>query len=373
MLAAPASRPRRARMRAIATVATFALAAGFTYLAVQGVHWHRAWVAVQHADAWWLVPAMAAFAAQTLMRAMRWRSLFAHARRPSRRRVTEAMLVGYLFNNVMPARAGEVARVASLTSRSSTPPAEIVGTVVVERAYDVFAVLLIFFCALPWLPNVSWFGAAAILAGVAAAAIAAIVAILAIYGDRPLQRLARPLGRLPRLSQTQIEEHVARLADGLSGLRERRVALEALVWSLAAWMTAALWSWLVLRAFFPLPFSAGVLVTVVVGLSMIIPSPPAALGVFEAAGVLALKAYGISQTGALPYAIVLHISNFVPLVLAGAIALHFTTRGRGKEPLTATYTSSDPVAREPARARDGHLRSQLRHGRQAADRVAEDR
>jgi uncharacterized protein (TIRG00374 family) len=361
MLAAPASAPRRGRprLRVIATIATFALAAGFTYLAVQGVHWHKAWVAVEHAHAWWLVPALVAFAAQTLLRAMRWRSLFARARRPSRMRVTEAMLVGYLFNNVMPARAGEVARVASLARRSSTPPAEIVGTVVVERAYDVFAVLLIFFCALPWLPHVSWFGAAAVLAAVAAAAIATVVGILAIYGDRPLQRLARPLGRLPRLSEEQIEEHVARLADGLSGLREHRVALEALAWSIAAWMTSALWSWFVLRAFFPLPFSAGVLVTVAVGLSMIIPSPPAALGVFEAAGVLALKAYGISGTGALPYAIVLHISNFVPLVVAGAIALHFTTRRGGKDRLAATYTSSDPLAREPAHARDGHLRRQL--------------
>ena len=371
----PASRPRRGRpgVRVLATLATFALAAGFTYLAVQGVNWHKAWVAVEHCHAWWLVPAFGAFAAQTLMRAMRWRSLFAHARRPSRVRVTEAMLVGYLFNNVMPARAGEVARVASLTRRSNTPPAEIVGTVVVERAYDVFAVLLIFFCALPWLPHVSWLGAAAVLAGLAAAGIAVIVGILAIYGDRPLQRLARPLGRLPRLSQEQIEEHVARLADGLSGLREYRVALEALAWSIGAWMTAALWSWFVLRAFLPLPFTAGLLVTVAVGLSMIIPSPPAALGVFEAAGVLALKAYGISQTGALPYAIVLHISNFVPLVAAGAIALHFTTRRGGKALLPATYTSSDPVAMEPARARDGHLWRQLRHGRQAADRAAEDR
>jgi len=329
-------------MRAVATLATFALAAGFTYLAVRGVNWHKAWVAVEHCRVWWLGPAFIAFVAQTLMRAMRWRSLFAHGRRPRRLRITEAMLVGYLFNNVMPARAGEVARVASLTRRSDTPPAEIIGTVVVERAYDVFAVLLIFFCAAPWLPHVSWFGAATVLAAVAAAGLAAVVGVLAIYGERPLQWLARPLARLPRLRREKVEEHVALLANGLSGLRDARVAFEALVWSIAAWMTAALWAWFTLRAFHALPFSAGVLVTVAVGLSMIIPSPPAAIGVFEAAGVLALQAYGISQTGALPFAVVLHISNFIPLVAAGAIALHFTTRRGSKTPLSATYTSSDP-------------------------------
>ncbi|HUB76139.1 MAG TPA: lysylphosphatidylglycerol synthase transmembrane domain-containing protein [Solirubrobacteraceae bacterium] len=373
-LAGPEARPRRGRpsRRILATVATFALAAGFTYLAVRGVHWHAAWVAVEHCHAWWLVPAMVAFAAQTLMRAMRWRSLFAHDRRPRRGPVIEAMLVGYLFNNVMPARAGEVARVASLTRNSSTPAAEIVGTVIVERAYDVFAVLLIFFCAAPFLPHVSWIAPAAILAAVAAAGLAGVVAILAIYGERPLHWLARPLARVPRLTPSRIEHHVQMLANGLSGLRDWRVAVEGLIWSLAAWITTALWAWLVLLAFHQLGFSAGVLVMVAVGLSMIIPSPPAAIGVFEAAGVLALQAFGIDRTGALPYAIVLHISNFVPLVLAGAIALHITTRRDGRRPRFATYTSPDPAAREHASARDGDLRRQLRHGRQAADRVAED-
>ena len=75
-------------------------------------------------------------------------------------------MIGYLFNNIMPARAGEAARVVALTQRTGTPAAEIVGTVVVERAYDVLSVLVIFFCASPWLPHESWFTAAAILAGV---------------------------------------------------------------------------------------------------------------------------------------------------------------------------------------------------------------
>jgi hypothetical protein len=370
--AVPRRRGGRPSRRALATLLTLVIAGGLTYLAVRGVHWHTAWVAVEHCHAWWFVPAMVAFAAQTLMRAMRWRSLFTHERRPRRGPVVEATMIGYLFNNIMPARAGEVARVAALTKRSSTPPAEIVGTVLVERVYDVFAVLLIFFCALPWLPHVSWLGAAAILAAIAAIGLVAVVAVLEVYGERPLQWLARPLARLPRLSAEKIEHHVALLAGGLSGLRERRVALEALAWSLAAWMTTALWAWFVLLAFHHLPFSAGVLVTVAVGLSMIIPSPPASIGVFEAAGVLALNAYGVSRTGALPYAIVLHISNFVPLVAGGAIALRLATRRGARSAEQATYNPADPAARERARARDGDLWRQLRHGRQAADRAAED-
>jgi uncharacterized membrane protein YbhN (UPF0104 family) len=92
-------------------------------------------------------------------------------------------------------------------------------------------------------------------------------------------------------------------------------------------MTSALWAWFVLLAFEPsFGFGAGVLVTVVIGLSMIIPSPPAAVGVFEAAGVLALQAYGVAASIALPYALLLHVTNFVPLVVVGALMLRSAAR-----------------------------------------------
>jgi hypothetical protein len=330
---------RRPGKRAIALTATILLAALFTYLAVRGVHWHSAWLALEACDAWWLVPAMVAFAAQTVMRAMRWRSLFAPERRPERPPILAATMIGYLFNNILPARAGEAARVVALTQRTGTPAAEIVGTVVVERAYDVLSILIIFFCASPWLPHENWFGTAAIVAGVAAVGLGAVIWVLAVHGDRPLRFIVRPLGRLPGLSVERVEREAATLAEGLSGLRQRRVAVEALLWSIAAWMTSALWAWLVLLAFQPsLGFGAGVLVTVVIGLSMIIPSPPAAVGVFEAAGVLALHAFGVSQSAALPYALVLHVSNFVPLVLVGAITLHSAARQPSQMRGSATYT-----------------------------------
>src|SRR5262249_31048527 len=155
-------------------------------------NWRLAWKALEHCDAWWLLPAMVAFAAQTVMRAMRWRSLFAPGRRPPRRPVLAATLVGYLFNNIMPARAGEVARIVVLNQRTGTPASEIVGTAVVERVYDVLSILIIFFCASPWLPHETWSTTAAILAAVAAVGLTIVICVLAIYGDRPVRVLARP-------------------------------------------------------------------------------------------------------------------------------------------------------------------------------------
>lgn len=318
---------------------TLAVAVVFIYLAVRNVRLSEAWHALRTSNFWWLIPAFGAFVLATLMRALRWRSLFASDRRPPLGAVGAAMLIGYLFNSIMPARAGEAARVVALTQRAGTPAAEIVGTVVVERAYDVLSILLIFFCASPWLPAVSWFGTAAAFAGVTAVLLGLLIWVLAVHGDRPLRFVLRPLARLPRLSIERVERAGVELAAGLTGLRDRRIALEAFAWSVGIWLMSALFAWLVLLAFQPsLGYDAGILVIVAIGLAMIIPSPPAAIGVFEAAGVLALKAYGISQTQALPYALVLHVVNFVPFIVAGLLTLQLATRRPRRLTEAATYT-----------------------------------
>ena len=68
---------------------------------------------------------------------------------------------------------------------------------------------------------------------------------------------------------------------------------------------------------------------VAVGLSMILPSPPGAIGVFEGAALIALKAYGVPHPQALPYALVLHAVNFVPFVARRRVLLHYNARHPG--------------------------------------------
>jgi hypothetical protein len=315
------------RSRRLLTLVTIAVTVVFSYIALSGIDVSEVWRALSSCDYWWLIPALIAFGLGNVARALRWRSLFIPGRRPPPGPALDATMIGYFYNNIMPARAGEAARVVVLTRRSSAPPVEIVGTVVVERLYDVIAILAIFFVAQPWLPHVSWFKAAAIAAIVLALAIIAVAAVLVIYGERPLRFLLRPLGRLPLFSGDRLEKTVTELAHGLSGLRNREVAVEAFLWTIFAWMLTALCSYLVSVAFhLHLPFASGVLVAVAVGLSMILPSPPAALGVFEGAAILALKAYGLPKSTILPYALVLHAVNFVPYVLIGALLLHYNAR-----------------------------------------------
>jgi uncharacterized membrane protein YbhN (UPF0104 family) len=80
--------------------------------------------------------------------------------------------------------------------------------------------------------------------------------------------------------------------------------------------------WILMAAFdLDLPLVAGMLVVVAINLSLVLPSSPAALGVFEAATVVALRAFDVPQAQALSYALVLHLLNFVPFLIIGAALL----------------------------------------------------
>jgi glycosyltransferase 2 family protein len=328
-----AQAPRLKRTRLAGRVATVIVTVVFSYIALRGVDFKDAGNALRECNYWWLIPMLITFGIALGMRGLRWRSLFAYDRRPGRGVVCNAMLVGYLYNNIMPARAGEAARVMVLNQRAGTPAVETVGTVLLERLYDVAAVLIIFFAAKPWLPDVKWVGTAAVLAGVLAAGIVVAAIVLTIYGDRPVRFVLRPLRRFSHFSGDRLEHTIDELVHGLSGLRHHGVALQALAWTLGAWLMSALSTWLLTLAFpLHLPLSSGIMVTVCIGLAMILPSAPAAIGVFEGAAIIGLKAYGISKTDALPYALVLHLANFIPFVLLGVLALQHNARHPVRRP-----------------------------------------
>ena len=257
-----------------------------------------------------------------VLRAIRWRLLFPHEVRPALAPTLRALLVGTFFNNVLPGRPGEALRVVTLHQETETPRPIALGTAVSERLYDVIVLLVTFFLAIPWLPHVDWLRRAGIFAAVVTFGLIVVLGVLARWNVRPILFALRPFARVPGFSPERIERVAVGLVTGLAAMRQPRLALPALVVSFAAVFTIALSFWLVTLAVgLHVSFGAGLLVMVATNLAMVIPSSPAAIGVFEAATVVALKPYGVDHTHALSFAVILHALNVVPFILVGLVIL----------------------------------------------------
>jgi uncharacterized protein (TIRG00374 family) len=314
-----AARSARPLLLVVALVVTV----GAMALAVRGVALDDAADALAASDLLWLAPSFAVFAAGVALRGLRWWALFDARRRPPLREVTRALLVGYFFNNILPARAGEAARVISLHARTRTPRAETIGTVVAERVFDVLALLAILLAAYPWLPPISWLRAAAIFGVVVVAVVGALVFVLVRYDERAIHWLLSPLRRVRRDGfAARVEAAAVNATRGLVAIRDVRIALQSMVLTIASWVVLSLSYWILMQAFsLHLPFVSGLLVTITINMGLVLPSSPAALGVFEAATVIALKAFDVARADALSYALVLHLLNLVPFLAVGALLL----------------------------------------------------
>ena len=309
----------------------FLLSLLFGYLAFLNVDLRELRDALASQELVFLAPAAVALGVGVLLRAWRWQLLFERATRPPFRYVLNALLVGYLFNTILPARAGELVRIQVLGRRAAISRAEVLGTVVLERAYDLLVLIGLLAVAAPFLPPVDWLTAVLVFGAVLGASLALGALVVRRHGVQAARVLLRPLALLPAIDSERVE-HIARNAVlGLAALRVTRLAVVAIAVTAASWLALACSAWfLLLGTEIDASFGMALLVLVATNLIMVLPSSPAALGAFEAAVVLALAAYGVDREHALSFALVLHALNALPFIPLGYLALALHTRAMSR-------------------------------------------
>lgn len=113
------------------------------FLVVRGVDLGRTWDVLREAHPAWVGLAVVALAGDVVLRGVRWQRLIAPIHRVAFPRLLAYMLVGYLANNVLPARLGELVRSHYLGDREGISRTTTLGTVVVERVVDIAVLVAI--------------------------------------------------------------------------------------------------------------------------------------------------------------------------------------------------------------------------------------
>ena len=292
-------------------------------LALRGIRWREVSQALAHASVSWLALALGTFLVTTWLKAVRWRLLFfpEHSSLPLRVSL-EVLLIGQLANNVLPARSGDLVRAILIGKQHGMGGALALATVLVEKALDsvmllVLVALLSFRVILP-----TWLRRSGLTVSVALAGLLLAMVVMASYQDRINAILESSVKRHRWMGVLHVLKRLAESSRELGALRSARVQAGLWVLSSAIWVLALSTNALVFRAVglqVDVPAAAVLLVVLMVG--AILPTSPLQLGVFHYLCVLTLSLFGVDQTLALTYAVLLHLIVFVPIALGGAVGL----------------------------------------------------
>jgi glycosyltransferase 2 family protein len=316
----------------------------FFALAIVDIRLDQVWQALLDAEYWALIPALVLYFIGVWVRALRWRILL----RPllpklTLRRTFEVEVIGYMANNVLPARIGELVRAYVLSLREGIRKTATLATILVERIFDGITMVGFAAAVILWVllrdPDALQVGPthrlgtfisemSVPLIVATALFLGAIVAFLVVASSPSLmQRLAAFFFRfLPGRLEQRANRLLTSFIAGLQALRSLPSTLAVLGLSVVAWLFEAGMYYVIGTWGFGLtddggrilPFYVYMLATAGVNLATLIPQGPGYIGVFEAVakGVL-VGAFGVAENPALSYVLVLHAALLIPVTLLG--------------------------------------------------------
>jgi uncharacterized membrane protein YbhN (UPF0104 family) len=289
-----------------------------------------------------LVVAAALLSADVVVRSWRWHALLSPLRRLERHAALPHLLLGYLANNALPARLGEVVRCHTLGDREGISRASVAGTVVVERLLDVAVLALVAMVAMVVTPS-SGPLAIAIGSALAASAVGCLFVWRIVVGPS-----GAGLGRFRNWPGFRfVAPFMTRIRTGLSVARSGRAIVRAVVWSAVAWTLTSV-AFATTARFVGLDLSPVQVVLFVAGVNLatVVPAGPSNLGTYELAAVSVAAAIGVSPTQALAMAVMVHVAAVSVTSLGGIVSAWYLYVGPLARPIPAPAMVESTEPRE---------------------------
>ncbi len=290
-----------------------ALSLALLWLAFRGVEPGELGRALAGVRPGWLAPVLATIAVRFWLTALRWQVLLRPVKRVGLHRLFGVTLIGFMANNLLPARMGELVRAYALGRSEALSKSLSFATIVLERVFDGFTLLAFLVVGAlslrpePWLV---WSAAASF--GLYLGALAGLLWL----------RSGRGRGRLLAWLPAGLARRAGGLLDsfalGLDVLRDARALLAVAALSLAIWLTSALGLHAMFLAFgLGLPPYASLLVLAIVAVAILLPSAPGYVGTLQIGTVAGLALFSVPEATALSLAILYHAVHYIPVTAAG--------------------------------------------------------
>ncbi len=288
------------------------------YIAFRGIHPRQVLDVLGKTNFWWAVPVFLATLLSIWLRALRWKLMLEPVKRVTLANAYSATMIGFMANNILPMRLGELVRAYALGRNSGVSKSSAFATIVVERAFDLLAILLFLGVMLLRYSFARWVEAAGYVALVACVAMFAVMALLRWKRAATMRVFNSLTARLPDPLEIKVNGLMHRFLDGLEVLSRGRHVLWIIVLSLATWLAMAGSYYVSFLAFgLDIPLHASIVMVVLTALAVMLPSGPGFVGTFEVGAKYGLMLFKVGESVALSYALFYHAVQFVPITLLG--------------------------------------------------------
>jgi uncharacterized protein (TIRG00374 family) len=297
------------------------LAGLFIYLAIRKLDWDHFAATIRSADYQYL-PLLFLWGSLTnWIRANRWRVLLNVEKHVPLKNVFWANMAGYLGNNILPARTGELVRAFYLSKENNIAAPFVLATGLVERLVDLIALILLAILSLQntgILPEV-FRPALNLISSIAATGFLAIL-VAPYFGRRLVNRIAVPQG--PGVSaKSKILNLLIKVIYGIESLHHPKRAASFLLFTGLIWLMDGIGAMiLALSLHLQITLAQSLLLLASLGLSSAIPSTPGYVGVYQFVAVIVLQPFGISNADALAFILLLQAVGLLVVFVWGGIA-----------------------------------------------------
>ena len=318
-----------------------AVSVAFLAWAMRGVPLGDLWAALKQADYRWLLVALPFYLVGYYSRATRVSQLLAPIKPVPSRRVLPPLVIGFLFNNVLPGRLGEFVFAYLLGKRESTSGTATFAVIVLSRILDGITILAFFlfglFAFLPFpsagsgqvlvtgAPNQDLLGKiylAGILGAILFGLVSAACFVLIAWRDLALRIVDKMLVLFPPRFSNAGKAALEKFIGGLSILKDPGGLFRIFLFNFVPWGLELFTYYFVGRAFgLDLTMRQAALAMGMTNLAMIVPGGPGGLGLFEKGGMVVVGLLGIDKAQGLAYILVVHGVVLIPINIWGAYFL----------------------------------------------------
>jgi len=315
----------------------------FLGYALSQVNYKEVGAAFSKADYLWTLPMMLSVIITMLIRAARWQWLVKPIRKLSFSTLYSSVMIGFMANNLLPARIGEVVRAVSLSRRCSLSKSAVFATVVAERVFDSLGLLFVFLVTLIFIDfpkELKQAGMVALLLTVGL-----LIFLYLLYGktEMAVRIFCSPIGIVSKRLAGRADSILRKFASGLSILTAPGSIIVIFLYSVFLWVFTAVSGYLIFIAFdlYPNVWAAFIVLFVTV-LAVSLPSSPGYIGTFHLACIMAFKLISslgmfgqtVTDSVALSFSVILWSCQFFPVTVIGLYYLkqeHLNFKEIGEE------------------------------------------